>query len=255
MTKLIALTLGAVIALPVGAIAQTQETAPAEPQTTTGTATPATDTATPTTDTTAAPAADTATADTQMDTATTEPAMAGDELEFVTNEPEGAIYANDFLGAAVYGTDGEKIGDINDVLVGRDGQVQSVIIGVGGFLGVGEKDVAVRLPSLDLDVVDGDNRISMDATEADLEAAPEFARADGTTSDRLGAFERNFTRTSEQATRALEEAGQRAGELAEEAETRASELIERSRRAISGDDDADTDSTTGDATTEGATTE
>jgi sporulation protein YlmC with PRC-barrel domain len=51
-------------------------------------------------------------------------------------------------GTRVYGANNENIGEINDVLINRSGQVAAVIIGVGGFLGIGEKDVAVPMSML-----------------------------------------------------------------------------------------------------------
>lgn len=51
-------------------------------------------------------------------------------------------------GTRVYGANNENIGEINDVLISRSGQVAAVIIGVGGFLGIGEKDVAVPMSLL-----------------------------------------------------------------------------------------------------------
>src|SRR5215211_7723359 len=46
------------------------------------------------------------------------------------------------VGLTVYGPNNERIGEINEVLVDRNGKVDAVVIGVGGFLGIGEKDVA-----------------------------------------------------------------------------------------------------------------
>ncbi|MCJ8518072.1 hypothetical protein ABID21_001042 [Pseudorhizobium tarimense] len=72
------------------------------------------------------------------------------EGPFVTVPETGAWRVSDFQGKAVYGSDGESIGEINDVLVSQDGSVNAVIIGVGGFLGIGEKDVAVDMGALEL---------------------------------------------------------------------------------------------------------
>ncbi|MBP2548370.1 sporulation protein YlmC with PRC-barrel domain [Neorhizobium galegae] len=69
---------------------------------------------------------------------------------FVTVPGEGAWRFSDLEGKAVYGADGENIGQINDVLVSQNGSVNAVIIGVGGFLGIGEKDVAVDMSALQL---------------------------------------------------------------------------------------------------------
>ncbi|CAI9402033.1 hypothetical protein ANOBCDAF_00823 [Pleomorphomonas sp. T1.2MG-36] len=69
---------------------------------------------------------------------------------FVTVPESGAWRVSDLQGKAVYGSDGASIGDIKDVLVSQDGSVNAVIIGVGGFLGIGEKDVAVNMGALQL---------------------------------------------------------------------------------------------------------
>lgn len=69
---------------------------------------------------------------------------------FVTIPETGAWRVSDLQGKSVYDANGESIGEINDVLVSQDGSVNAVIIGVGGFLGIGEKDVAVNTAALQL---------------------------------------------------------------------------------------------------------
>jgi hypothetical protein len=49
-----------------------------------------------------------------------------------------------FVGLNVYNANNEKIGDINELLLSKDGQIDRVVIGVGGFLGVGEHNVAMK---------------------------------------------------------------------------------------------------------------
>ena len=51
-------------------------------------------------------------------------------------------------GLNVYNDKNEKLGDIKEILVDRSGRVQGVIIGVGGFLGVGEHDIKVDMAKL-----------------------------------------------------------------------------------------------------------
>src|SRR5262245_56622001 len=70
-----------------------------------------------------------------------------------TKSSGGQILASGFLGKTVYGSDSddaETIGELIDLVLGPDGTVQVVVIGVGGFLGVGEKDVAVAPEQLKL---------------------------------------------------------------------------------------------------------
>jgi sporulation protein YlmC with PRC-barrel domain len=55
----------------------------------------------------------------------------------------GQWRATKLTGLAVYNTNNERIGDIGELIVDRDGKVAAVVIGVGGFLGMGEHHVAV----------------------------------------------------------------------------------------------------------------
>lgn len=62
---------------------------------------------------------------------------------WMTQEKPGQWRASKLEGLDVYNNNNEKIGDISELLVDDNGQIQAVIIGVGGFLGMGEHDVAV----------------------------------------------------------------------------------------------------------------
>jgi sporulation protein YlmC with PRC-barrel domain len=57
--------------------------------------------------------------------------------------PQGMMRASDLKGVDVYGSDNQKIGDIDEMVVDRQGKIHAVIVGVGGFLGIGQKDVAI----------------------------------------------------------------------------------------------------------------
>ncbi len=84
--------------------------------------------------------------------------------------------ANDFIGKTVYAPDGASIGEVNDFFVTGDGKVQAVVVGVGGFLGIGEKDVAVSMPAI-TQQQDGDNvKLVINATKDELTAAPTYDR-------------------------------------------------------------------------------
>ena len=60
----------------------------------------------------------------------------------------GQWRASKLVGVDVYNTANEKIGDIEEILIDASGKVTSVIIGVGGFLGMGQHDVQVQLSEL-----------------------------------------------------------------------------------------------------------
>jgi putative membrane protein len=60
------------------------------------------------------------------------------------------ILASDLEGTTVYGGNNENIGEIDDVVLDRKGRVVAVIVGVGGFLGIGEKSVAIPFEALEI---------------------------------------------------------------------------------------------------------
>jgi len=69
--------------------------------------------------------------------------------QFMTKLDMAQIMASDLIGTRVVSANNESIGDINDVILGRDGRIMAAVVGVGGFLGIGEKDVAVPFASLE----------------------------------------------------------------------------------------------------------
>jgi sporulation protein YlmC with PRC-barrel domain len=71
-------------------------------------------------------------------------------MQAVAAPQPGQMLGSDLTGTNVYGMNNETIGDINDVLIGRDGRVVAVVVGVGGFLGIGQKDVAVPFEALEI---------------------------------------------------------------------------------------------------------
>jgi sporulation protein YlmC with PRC-barrel domain len=72
----------------------------------------------------------------------------GSATSFVEVRPQDQFRASKFIGTRVTGANNESIGEINDVLMDQSGRAHAVIIGVGGFLGIGEKDVAVPMTAL-----------------------------------------------------------------------------------------------------------
>ena len=91
-----------------------------------------------------------------------------------------SFLASTLLGASVQSPDGESIGEVEDMILGSDGSVEGVVVGVGGFLGIGEKDVALEFGSIQIqqDAETGRLTFVSSSTEEQLEAAPEFKDAD-----------------------------------------------------------------------------
>jgi len=75
--------------------------------------------------------------------------QAGTQGQFMTQMHGQQMMASKLIGTTVVSANNESIGDVNDVILDRNGQVMAVVVGVGGFLGIGEKDVAVPFASLD----------------------------------------------------------------------------------------------------------
>jgi sporulation protein YlmC with PRC-barrel domain len=92
----------------------------------------------------------------------------------ISSLPSGALPISDYYNQSVYDAKDNKIGDINDLLVEKDGKINAVIIGVGGFLGAGEKNVAVPFTALKLTEKNGKRYLVMDTTKEALNKAPGY---------------------------------------------------------------------------------
>lgn len=115
------------------------------------------------------------------------------ETNYIEMPAEGELQASNLLGMNIYATENEiendatvaeggeqewdDIGEINDIVLDREGSVQAVVLGVGGFLGLGEKNVAVDMASLKF-VADQDDPedffLVVNSSRQMLEDAPAF---------------------------------------------------------------------------------
>ena len=90
----------------------------------------------------------------------------------------GDVRASKLIGSSVYNDRDEKVGSIDDVVLGKDNKADEVIVSVGGFLGMGTKLVAVPYNQLrlgDTKNASSDNRVVMPgATKDSLKAQQEF---------------------------------------------------------------------------------
>jgi len=77
---------------------------------------------------------------------------------------------DDFIGKSVFNENDEKVGDVNDVVISSDGRTLYLLIGAGGFLGMGQKDVAVPFDRFERN----DDRVLLSGyTKEQLKALPE----------------------------------------------------------------------------------
>jgi sporulation protein YlmC with PRC-barrel domain len=91
-----------------------------------------------------------------------------------TSVPSGAATISTYYDEDVYDNQENKIGEVNDILLDSNGKIAAVIVGVGGFLGVGEKDVAVPFNSLKVTEKDNDRYLVMNTTKEALQSAPGY---------------------------------------------------------------------------------
>jgi sporulation protein YlmC with PRC-barrel domain len=94
--------------------------------------------------------------------------------QIVTQE-DNTILSKDVIGQTVYAPDKTKIGSISDLILSKDGKtVQGFVIGVGGFLGIGEKSVAMKIDRLQIGQDKDGLLLTMDAKKEELANAPSF---------------------------------------------------------------------------------
>jgi sporulation protein YlmC with PRC-barrel domain len=91
--------------------------------------------------------------------------------QMMASVPSSSKTVADWYKQDVYDPSDSKIGKIDDVLVSDAGQVNALVIGVGGFLGVGEKDVAVPFSAVKWTTKDKKNYLTMSTTKDELKSA------------------------------------------------------------------------------------
>ncbi len=101
----------------------------------------------------------------------------GDDATAPAVATSTSVLASQFIGQTVYSATNENVGEINDLVMSKELDNVMAVIGVGGFLGIGEKDVAIPISNITV-TKDQNNalHLSVAATKEALEAAPVFDR-------------------------------------------------------------------------------
>jgi sporulation protein YlmC with PRC-barrel domain len=95
--------------------------------------------------------------------------------QFLRQQGSGDWLASDLLGKAVVNTKNETIGDVDNLVTDANGKIVALVIGVGGFLGLGEKEVAVRFEDLELSRDENSEvKVMANFNEETLVSAPDF---------------------------------------------------------------------------------
>lgn len=103
----------------------------------------------------------------------------GDSMTQLSRKPQDAFNADDLIGTKLKSASSEEnVGSISDLIIDQNGQVIAVVVGVGGFLGIGQKNVAISWGSLvPTRSQDGDGyNILVNETESSLRTAPEYKK-------------------------------------------------------------------------------
>ncbi len=95
-------------------------------------------------------------------------------LSFVATQAAGEQSTSSIIGLRVENSAGDKLGDINYLVLDNSGKVSTVVVGVGGFLGVGEKNIGVPYGELKFNDKDGHHVAIIDATKDSLSSAPNY---------------------------------------------------------------------------------
>lgn len=95
----------------------------------------------------------------------------------------GQLRASKLIGKNVYGPDNKDIGDVADLILDKDGRVQQIVLSVGGFLGIGDKKIAVPMSEVKWGQED---RLTINMTKEQLKEHPRFEYAERAPAARSG---------------------------------------------------------------------
>src|SRR5262245_4685506 len=110
-----------------------------------------------------------------MEPAAPKSAEASGSPQFLAKQASDDWLASNLIGQTVYNAEDEIVGDIGDLVSDRNGKIVAVLVGSGGFLGIGQKDVALRFENLRLARDENDNvKIIADMNKEILAAAPDY---------------------------------------------------------------------------------
>ena len=87
------------------------------------------------------------------------------------------LRASKVIGSSIYDRNNEKIGSVQDIILGTGGKVDSVVVDVGTFLGMGGKDVAVKMDEIKTD----HDRLTLEMSKDQLKQAPNYQLTDRNT--------------------------------------------------------------------------
>lgn len=98
-----------------------------------------------------------------------------DDMDMDTTPNGDTVLADDVIGADLLGFDGEVIATVDDVVLDATGGIESILVDVGGFLGLGATTVEIPFADVTVETDEaGDTVLRSQLTSDDLEAMPEY---------------------------------------------------------------------------------
>lgn len=94
-------------------------------------------------------------------------------------QDKSTFLASAIIGGSVYSPSNESVGDVYDLVIKPTGEIEAIIVGVGGFVGIGEKNVAIALDRFTIEPTEdlARTKLVLNATKEELQAAPAFKSA------------------------------------------------------------------------------
>ncbi len=151
------------------------------------------------------------------------------EVKFLAKQQVDETLASRMMGLNVQSPSGEELGDVNDLVIGPDGTITGAVIGVGGFLGIAEKNIAVSYNSIEMQTSDGQAVVVLAASKDELKAAPDYRDADEkplSVSKRL----------ADEAKETYKSAKEKASETYQQAKEKASETYNKAKEKVSSEE-------------------
>lgn len=153
------------------------------------------------------------------------------DSDILKTQTKNEWFASNLIGRNVKNNDGKIVGDVNDLLFAENGKVRAVIVGVGGFLELGEKNVAIKFTAIKQKTdKKGNSHLYLDMSKDAIKKLPEFKKA-SVTPGFLTRMKENASQLSEQA----EEAGSKAYDKTKELGEAAAEKASKMKKEITGE--------------------
>ncbi|NMT64366.1 PRC-barrel domain-containing protein [Marinobacter orientalis] len=97
--------------------------------------------------------------------------------DYMNSLPTNGLVASDLIGAELKTSDDQSVGEIGDLIIDQDGRVAAVVVNAGGYLGMGEKHVAIGWNAVKISGNPDNPDLRVDMTADDLQSAPSYEKS------------------------------------------------------------------------------